>query len=131
MARGNEDRESRGQVERVRLESALVSTRYKETGQVAPFAYVINVTLPRNIWDGVFFSWLSIKGHLQAFHGVHRMEVFASNIDDRVRAVFIVSWTYEEQLTAWLEDGYTVEEMLRKEGVVEDNIEVSLLRDFT
>ncbi len=82
-------------------------------------------------WQGVFFSWLSLKGHLQGMHGLMRTELFATANGNQVKATFIVIWTQEAELAAWLEHGYSIEEMLSSMDVAADAITTSVGRDFS
>ncbi|MHB8842314.1 MAG: hypothetical protein ACYC56_11125 [Candidatus Aquicultor sp.] len=112
------------------LETGLGTTKYKAYGQ-APYVYTVLASMTEEIWNNVFFSWLSMKGYLQGMHGMNRTEMFATKIGGRVYATFIVVWSHEEQLAAWLEHGYTVEELLQSMGCPANDVQVSLQRDFS
>lgn len=98
---------------------------------IAGYAQVVRAEVPIDLWSGVFFSWLSLKGHVQSLHGFDRTECFASRVGQTVHALFAVVWDRGEVLQAWLETGYAVDEMLRKMNVPDEDVEVSLLRDFS
>lgn len=109
------------------VEDLIGTARYKDYG-ISPYAEVVRVEIPEDLWSAVYYSWLGLKGHLQALHGYQRSDLFATAEEKAVLATFIVIWDSEEELAAWLEDGYTTEEMLRSVGVDEDAIHVTLRR---
>jgi hypothetical protein len=127
----NEEQKIRTQIDREFLEAKLVGTKYREYATTAPYAYIVRAHFEEEIWDGVFFSWLSIKGHMQGFHEVEDIKLFATNKAGNIEAMFMVIFRNEEALTSWLENGYTAEETLRAIGVPNENIEVSLKRDLS
>ena len=45
--------------------------------------------MPFETWTGTFYSWLSLKGHLQGLHGWDRTELFANRTGDTVTATFV------------------------------------------
>ena len=47
----------------IRVEG-LGTPRYREY-EDAPYALVVRATMPFDAWTGVFYSWMSLKGHLQ------------------------------------------------------------------
>jgi hypothetical protein len=112
------------------IEEGLGGTRYKEH-EIAPYAFIVRARMHTDVWSGVLFSWLSLKGHLQGFHGIDRTEIFASQEDDEVTAEFITVWERAEMLAEWLENGYSVPQMLEAMGVPTDMIELRLMRDYS
>lgn len=113
-----------------RLEAGLGSSRYKEY-DIAPYAQIVQTAVPQPLWSGVFFSWESMKGHLQGLHGFDRTQMFATLVDDTVYATFIVVWSNSYAISGWMESGYPVEEMLRAMRIPEPDIHVQLVRDFS
>ncbi|MHB1361235.1 MAG: hypothetical protein ACYCW5_01385 [Thermoleophilia bacterium] len=112
------------------LKQGLGGSRYKDY-DAAPYGYLVHASIPSDLWDAVFLSWMSLKGHLQGLHDLHRTEVFATRAGDRIYAIFITIWTYRETMVAWMEHGYPADEMLRSEGVNGDDIVVTLMRDYS
>ncbi len=98
---------------------------------IAGFAQMARAEIPAEHWSGVFFSWLSLKGHVQSLHSAERTEMFATRVGDTVYALFIVLWAEADALASWLEDGYDITEMLREMGIPDEDVEVTLMRDFS
>jgi len=114
-----------------KIEEGLGTSRYKGY-ELAPYAQMVTARIPKAVWSGVLFSWLSMKGHLQGLWQFDRSQFFATELPSGcVEAVFIVAWQGAETLTAWLRDGYSVETMLREMGVPDEDLEVRLMRDFS
>ena len=99
--------------------------------EVAPFAEIVQASMSKEVWTPVFYSWLSMKGHLQGLHDMQRAEIFATRIDDTVYVTIITIWGHPESVAEWSREGYPVEEMLRRVGVEEASIHVTLARDFS
>ncbi|HEY5527822.1 MAG TPA: hypothetical protein VIL51_00020 [Thermoleophilia bacterium] len=112
------------------IDEGLGGTRYKEH-EVAPYGLIVKASMQPDLWSGVFYSWLSIKGHLQGMHGFDRTQMFAARDGDTVTATFITVWDRAETLYQWLEGGYPVPEMLEAMGVPEEMIELELVRDYS
>lgn len=111
--------------------TGLGTTRYKEYDLPA-YCQIVRARIPAEIWSGVLYSWLSYKGHLLALHDFDRSEFFATTYPDGdVDAIFVVVWEEAESLGEWLEHGYSVDHMLRKIGLTDDQIRVTLMRDFS
>lgn len=114
-----------------KIDDGLGTSRYKEY-ELAPYAQMVIAKVPKTIWSGVLFSWFSMKGHLQGLWQFDRSQFFATELPDGyVEAVFVVAWQGAETLTAWLENGFSVETMLLEMGIPEDQLQVRLLRDFS
>jgi hypothetical protein len=106
-------------------------SRYKEY-DIAPYVVAVRAQVPRTIWPGVFYSWLSLKGHLQGTHSLETTYMFARGLEDgRILAMFYVVFTLSEGLSAWLEEGYTVDKMLTQMGVPAEDIDVQIMRDYS
>jgi hypothetical protein len=113
------------------IRTGLGTSRYKEY-ELAAYVEVVQATFPREAWSGVLFSWLSLKGHLQGLHEFERTECHVTiNADGRVEALFAVLWHGSDTMSVWLEQGYTVEKMLRNMGVPDSDMRVQLMRDFS
>ncbi len=112
------------------LDSGMGASRYKDYNE-APFVQMVHAHMPHELWSGVFFSWLSMKGHLQGAHGVLRVEMYATRFAGRVYALFMVVWEEADAMMEWLYHGYPIEEMLRQVGVQPGDITVALARDFS
>jgi hypothetical protein len=71
------------------------------------------VTIPAERWAQVYGSLQALKGHIQEYPGLQRVDVFAF-VDDAgdVRLHCYTTWDTPEQLEAFLERGYTVARML-------------------
>jgi hypothetical protein len=114
-----------------KIDEGLGTSRYKEY-ELAPYVQMVTARIPKPVWSGVLFSWLSMKGHLQGLWQFDRSQFFATEMPDgTVEAVFIVAWQGAETLTAWLQDGFSVETMLREMGIPAEDLHVRLLRDFS
>jgi hypothetical protein len=114
-----------------KIDEGLGTSRYKEY-ELAPYAQMVTARIPKAVWSGVLFSWLSLKGHIQGLWQFDRSQFFATERPDGyVEAVFIVAWQGAETLTAWLRDGFSVETMLREMGIPEGDMDVKLMRDFS
>jgi hypothetical protein len=113
------------------IEGGLGGARYKEY-DLAGYAEVVEAHIPQEMWSGVFFSWLSLKGHVQGLHEFDRSLLLCTvDPDGRVDAVFSVIWQSAETLAEWLRGGYSIERMLRSMGVPDQDIRVNLMRDFS
>lgn len=112
------------------LEAGLGASRQAEY-ELAPYGQIVQATIPELLWSSVFFSWLSMKGHLQGLHDMDRTQMFATRQEDRVFAQFITVWTNREAYAEWLQHGYPVEEMLRSMGIDEQDIVIIHVRDFS
>jgi hypothetical protein len=112
------------------LEGGLGSSRYKEY-DIAPFAQMVQAAVPQELWSGVFFSWMSMKAHLQGLHGLDRTQTYATLSGDIVYATFLVVWQNADELAEWMAHGYPVEEMLRAMGLPDEDIHIQLVRDFS
>jgi hypothetical protein len=114
-----------------RIEGGLGGDRYKEY-DLAGYAEVVDAHVSQEMWSAVFFSWLSLKGHVQGLHEFDRSSLLCTvGKDGRVHAIFAVIWQNAETLSEWLRNGYSVERMLRSMGVPDDDIHVHLMRDFS
>jgi hypothetical protein len=113
------------------ITEGLGTSRYKEY-ELAPYAQIVRARIPEQIWAGVLFSWLSLKGHVQGLWQFDRTQCFATALPDRsVEATFVVVWQGAETLAEWLQNGYCVETMLREMGIPDENLDVRLMRDFS
>lgn len=112
------------------IDEGLGGARYKEH-EVAPYALSVGAEMPTEVWSGVFYSWLSLKGHLQGMHGFDRTQLFAAREGDTVRATFITVWDRAETLYQWLEGGYAVTDMLEEMGIPQEEIRFELMRDYS
>jgi hypothetical protein len=113
------------------LDEGLGTSRYKEY-ELAPYVQMVSAHVPQNVWSGVFFSWLSLKGHLQGLRQFDRSECFATVAPDGgVHVTFAVVWEGADTMAEWIRNGFDVETMLREMGVAENDIHVQLMRDFS
>src|SRR5680860_1489654 len=84
----------------VALAEGLGTSRYKEY-DIAQYVEMVQATIPQELWSGVFYSWLSLKGHLQGLMGLQRTEMFASvHEDDSVFACFLTIWDDADVMAA-------------------------------
>jgi hypothetical protein len=121
---------STGDVKRA-VEEGLGGSRYKEYEYPA-YAEVVRVHVPVERWTAVYFSWMSLKGHLQGLHDFDRSEFFCTSRDDgTVLALFAVIWQGADAMAEWLENGYPTDKMLRELGIPDADISVELMRDFS
>lgn len=98
---------------------------------IAPYALVVTARMDEATWPKVWFSWLSLKGHLQGFHYVRATYQFTSRIAGQIVAIFAVVFNSADAAGAWVERGYTVDMMLREMGVPDEDFEVRMMRDFS
>lgn len=113
------------------IDEGLGTSRYKEY-ELAPYMQMVTAKIPKAVWSGVLFSWLSMKGHLQGLWQFDRSQFFATELaDGYVEAVFIVAWQGAETLAAWLQDGFSVETMLLEMGIPAGDMQIRLMRDFS
>lgn len=112
------------------IDEGLGGPRYKEY-EISPYALIVRAKMAPELWNGVFYAWLSMKGHLQGMHGFDRTQMFAAREDDTVTATFITVWDRAETMLQWLETGYSLADMLEAMAVTEDMIELELVRDYS
>jgi hypothetical protein len=108
----------------------LGTPRYREF-EDSPYALVVRASMPFEVWTGVFYAWMSLKGHLQGLHGWDRTELFANRWEDTVTATFVTVWDNAEAMAQWLDVGYPVPELLETMGVDPADMEFQLMRDFS
>jgi len=113
-----------------RIASGLGASRYRDY-DLAPYAVVVRASMPVDLWSDVFFSWLSLKGHIQGFHAAERTQAFATTVDGRVEALFVTVWDEADVLEEWLADGSPIFGVLVDMGVDPDEIDVTLMRDYS
>jgi hypothetical protein len=120
-----------GSASPVRIDEGLGTSRYKEY-ELAPYAQIVTARVPKAVWSGVLFSWLSMKGHVTGLWQFDRSQFFATELPDGyVEATFIVVWQGAETLAVWLQDGFSVETMLLEMGIPAEDMQVRLTRDFS
>lgn len=119
----------RDRLDLIRTEG-LGTPRYGEL-EDAPYALLVRATMPFEAWTGSFFSWMSLKGHLQGLHGWDRTQLFANRVGDTVVAEFVVVWDNAESMSEWLDVGFPVPDILEAMGVAPEDMEFQLMRDFS
>lgn len=113
------------------VEAGLGTSRYKEY-DIPGYAQIVRAHVPAEIWSGVYYSWLSLKGHVQALHDFDRTEFFATgDHGGDVEVLFAVIWKEAEALADWIEHGYAVDMMLERMGISGERVDVQLMRDFS
>ena len=81
---------------------------------ITAYAQVVEAIVPRAAWDEAFFALNSLKSHLQSLPGWQRFDVWARDLDDGdVKLVVVTNWDFPVQLALWLEQGSTVDAILR------------------
>jgi hypothetical protein len=81
---------------------------------VIAYSQIVEAVVPRAAWDETYFSILSLKSHIQSLPGWQRMDIWAQNLEDGdVKVVAVTNWEYPEQLALWLEQGMTIDAILR------------------
>ena len=104
---------------------------YRYEYDVLPYVHAVTATMAADRWSAVFYSWLSLKAFMAGIHYVEGTRAYVTQLPDgRVRATFLVIFENQLGLSAWLEYGYRVEEMLAAEGVAPNDIESVLARDI-
>jgi len=96
--------------------------------EASSYVHIVLASFPADRWSAVYFSWLSLKGWIAGLHYLESTHLYATEHDGRVYATFVVEFSSPEALGAWLEHGYSVEEMLRALGVAEADISPALMR---
>jgi hypothetical protein len=100
--------------------------------ELAPFAHIVTASFAAERWSGIFYSWMSLKAYLLGVHHVENVRLYATEVEGgRVQATFVTVFSNREAVAAWLEHGYSVEEMLAAEGVNEADIASVLARDLS
>jgi hypothetical protein len=105
-------------------------SRYKEY-DIAPYVVAVRAQVPRPVWPGVLYSWLSLKGHMQGLHSLDTTYMFARGVEDGVLVMFYAVFGLAEGLTAWMQHGYTIDRMLTEMGVPAEDIDVQVMRDYS
>ncbi len=113
-----------------RLQFGLGRTGYKEYAE-SPWAIVVQASFPEWMWAGVYYSWFSLKGHLQSYYELQDFYFFASRTEDQILGMWGLGFDVRSALEQYVESGYTVAQMLKSMGVPEDDIHVSFHRDFS
>lgn len=81
---------------------------------IIAYSQVVEAVVPRDAWDETYFSLLSLKAHLQSLPGWQRMDLWAQDLESGdVKLVAVTNWDYPQQLALWLEQGMTVDAVLR------------------
>jgi hypothetical protein len=81
---------------------------------IRAYSQVVEAVVPRDAWDETYFSLLSLKAHLQSLPGWQRMDLWAQDLESGdVKLVAVTNWDYPQQLALWLEQGMTVDAVLR------------------
>ena len=105
---------------------------YHYETELHPFANLVTATFPAERWSAVFYSWMSLKGFILGVHGVENVRLYATEPQEgRVQATFVVVFSSAGAVAAWIEDGYTVEEMLAANDVDQNDITSVLARDLS
>jgi hypothetical protein len=68
--------------------------------------------IPFEVWDRVFASMQTLKGHVQEYPGCQTLDGWIEETPDGMRLECFTTWDTPEQLDAYLERGYTFERML-------------------
>lgn len=97
---------------------------------VAGYALVVTVAVDASIWPNIWYSWLSLKGHLQSFHYFQGTHHFVQRAGDEVLSTMVVVFDNAAAVSAWLQDGYSTDRMLREMGIAEEDFQMHLMRDF-
>jgi hypothetical protein len=98
---------------------------------VSGYALVVTLRIDAAHWPAIWYSWLSLKGHLQSYHYVWSTSHYVRRAGDEVLSTMIVVFENAAAVAAWLRDGYSTDQMLREMGVPEEDFEVHLMRDFS
>lgn len=113
-----------------RLESSFGMTGYAEYSD-APWAVVTQASFPDGMWPGIFFSWLSLKGHLQSYYELSEEYFLAARNEDQILGIWALGFGNRPALEQFMESAYTVSQMLASMGVPEEDIHVSLHREYS
>lgn len=113
-----------------RLEAAFGTTGFGEYSD-APWAVVTQASFPDWMWEGVWYSWLSLKGHFQSFYDLESDYCLASKDGDRILGMWALVFGSRPALEQFMESSYTLSQMLVSIGVAEGDIHVSLHRELS
>ncbi|MCA9986160.1 MAG: hypothetical protein KDE09_05625 [Anaerolineales bacterium] len=81
---------------------------------VTAYSQMVQAVVARAAWDEAYFSLLSLKMHLQSLPGWQGFDFWARDLDDdTIKLVAVTNWDYPDQLALWLENGVTVDAVLR------------------
>jgi hypothetical protein len=124
-------RQSRTTEEQVRAVEAGAGIPQQKEYMVSGYALVVTVRADAANWPNIWYSWLSLKGHLQSFHYLQSTHHFVRRAGDEILSTMIVVFESASAVSRWLQDGYSTDQMLREMGVPEGDFEVHLMRDFS
>jgi hypothetical protein len=113
-----------------RLEQSFGMTGYKEYSD-APWALVTQASFPDWMWPGIFFSWLSLKGHLQSYYELTEDYFLATKNEEQILGIWTLGFGNRPALEQFMESAYTIAQMLASMGVPEEDIHVSLHREYS
>jgi len=83
-------------------------------GSIVAYSQMVTAEVPRESWDEIYFSLLSLKAHLQSLPGWQRFDFWARDLDDGdIKLTVVTNWDYPEQLALWLKQGTTADAILR------------------
>lgn len=78
------------------------------------YSQIVDAVIPQAAWEETYFSLLSLKSHIQGLPGWQRFDFWAQELKEGdVKIVVVTNWDYPEQLQLWLNQGMTVDSVLR------------------
>ncbi len=78
------------------------------------YSQAVDALIPKEAWEETYFSLLSLKSHIQSLPGWQRFDFWAQEqTDGFIKILVITSWDYPDQLGLWLQQGTTVDTLLR------------------
>lgn len=94
------------------------------------YSQVVNAILPREAWDEAYFALLSLKSHLQSMPGWQRFDFWARDLESgEVKIIAVTNWDGPEQLEVWVEQGVTVDSVLRALEPAPTSVEIDLFEE--
>jgi len=112
-----------------RLEGGL-GAGTKEYG-AAPYVVMVQASFAEAFWPAVFYSWMSLKGHVQSYHNLDGVEMFVTRQGDSVLCLFMIIFAVSDALAEFAVSGYGADKMLLSLGVPAENINVQYLRSYS
>jgi hypothetical protein len=80
----------------------------------ASIRQLVDAVVPRESWDEAYFSFLSLKSHLQSLPSWVDMKVDArERPDGTVEVLVTTGWSSADAIAVWLDHGLTPDALLR------------------
>lgn len=95
---------------------------------VSAYAHHTVASIPRDVWDDVWFAFQSWKGYLQSFPGLQLLRLAARGLENGdVRFYVITNWDDPEQVDEWAKSEWSAGRLLAKFDPPAYDIETDML----